>query len=107
MLFSLFAFISIDLKANAIVVGYFVQLPGCGVTTFALRAIFDVKGAYVRQKTWWDFLSGIFRLIKDIPWVGDVISGHSPLVYLGIVLVIALQFYLFNKCIRLPPALRR
>lgn len=97
MLFSaLFAFISINLKANAIVVGISLNFLAAGVTTFALRAIFDVKGAYYDKDMVglpkWDI-----PLIKDIPWVGDVISGHSPLVYLGIVLVIALQFYLFKS----------
>src|SRR6478609_8410289 len=97
MLFSaLFAFISINLKANAIVVGISLNFLAAGLTTFALRAIFDVKGAYydkdMKGLPKWDI-----PLIKDIPWVGDVISGHSPLIYLGILIVIGLQFYLFKS----------
>ncbi|MBR2565830.1 MAG: ABC transporter permease [Paenibacillus sp.] len=97
MLFSaLFAFISINLKANAIVVGISLNFLAAGLTTFALRAIFDVKGAYYDKDMVglpkWDI-----PLIQDIPWVGTVFSGHSPLVYLGIIIVIALQFYLFKS----------
>lgn len=70
MLFSaLFAFISINLKANAIVVGISLNFLAAGLTTFALRAIFDVKGAYYDKNMVglpkWDI-----PLIKDIPgWV--------------------------------------
>lgn len=97
VLFSaMFAFISLNLKANAIVVGISLNFLAAGLTTFALRAIFDVKGAYYDKNMVglpkWDI-----PLIQDIPWVGTVFSGHSPLVYLGIVLAIVLQWYLFKS----------
>lgn len=90
-----FAFVSIHLKANEIVVGLSINFLAAGLTTFSLRAIFDVKGAYYDKDMIglpkWDI-----PFIQDIPWLGDVISGHSPLVYLAFILVFALHFYLFK-----------
>ncbi|MGF7046880.1 simple sugar transport system permease protein [Paenibacillus sp. DS2015] len=96
MLFSLiFGYISINLKANVIVVGISLNFLAAGLTTFLLRAIFDVKGAYYDNNMVglpkWDI-----PFIKDIPWLGDVISGQSPLVYIGLILVFVLQFFLFK-----------
>lgn len=96
LLFSvLFGFMSIHLKANVIVVGIALNFLALGLTTFSLRAIFDVKGAYYNKDMIglpkWDI-----PLLKDIPWLGEVLSGHSPLVYLSIILVIVLQLFLFK-----------
>lgn len=91
----LFAYLSIHLKANVIVVGVALNFLALGLTTFALRAIFDVKGAYFNKD-----MIGLPKwnipLLQDIPWLGKVLSGHSPLVYLSILLVIGLQFFLFK-----------
>lgn len=90
-----FAYVSINLRANEIVVGLSINFLAAGLTTFSLRAIFDVKGAYYDKDMIglpkWDI-----PFIQDIPWLGDVISGHSPLVYLAFILVFALHFYLFK-----------
>lgn len=96
LLFSvLFGYMSIQLKANVIVVGIALNFLALGLTTFSLRAIFDVKGAYYNKDMVglpkWDI-----PVLKDIPWLGDVLSGHSPLVYLSVFLVIVLQLFLFK-----------
>lgn len=91
----LFAFVSIHLKANEIVVGISMNFLALGLTAFLLRAIFKVKGAYSDSN-----MVGLPELhipiIKDIPVVGDILSGHSPLVYLTFVIVIVMHFYLFR-----------
>lgn len=96
MAFSMiFAYMSINLKANVIVVGISLNFLALGLTTFLLRAIFDVKGAYYNKD-----MIGLPKweipVIKDIPWLGDVLSGHSPLVYLAFIIVIGLQLFLFK-----------
>lgn len=96
MVFSLiFAYLSIHLQANVIVVGIAINFLALGLTTFGLRTIFDVKGAFYDRN-----MTGLPRwdipVIKDIPWLGDMLSGHTPLVYLAIVLVILLHIYLFK-----------
>ncbi|BFT73563.1 MULTISPECIES: ABC transporter permease [Paenibacillus] len=97
MLFSLiFAYISIHLQANVIVVGISFNFLALGLTAFSLRAIFHVKGAFYDKNMIglpkWDI-----PFIKDIPVVGDIISGHSPLVYLAFILVFVLQYFLFKS----------
>lgn len=96
LLFSvIFGYMSIHLKANVIVVGIALNFLALGLTTFSLRAVFNVKGAYYNKDMVglpkWDI-----PLLKDIPWLGDVLSGHSPLVYLSLILVVVLQWFLFK-----------
>src|SRR5690606_14897396 len=96
LLFSLlFAYMSINLQANVIVVGIALNFLAIGLTTFALRAIFNVKGAYYDKD-----MKGLPKLdipiIEDIPWLGDVISGQSVLVYAAILIVIVLQIFFYK-----------
>ncbi|MHA6485055.1 ABC transporter permease [Paenibacillus sp. strain BS8-2] len=91
----LFAFMSIHLQANVIVVGIALNFLALGLTTFSLRAIFDVKGAYY-DKNMLGLPKLDIPLIQDIPWLGYVLSGHSILVYLSILIVAALHYYLFK-----------
>lgn len=93
VLFSLlFAYMTIGLRANEIVVGVAINFLGLGLTTFALRAVFDVKGAFYDKD-----MAGLpqwqIPLIKDIPVLGDIISGHSPLVYFAFLAAVLLHFF--------------
>src|SRR5690606_20031983 len=78
----IFGYLSIHLQANAIIVGVAINFLATGLTAFLLYAVFNVKGQYYDSK-----MVGLPKweipLIKDIPGVGDVLSGHSPLVYLA------------------------
>lgn len=96
VLFSLlFAYMTIGLKANEIVVGVAINFLALGLTTFALRAIFGVKGAFYDKE-----MAGLPKLdipiIKDIPVLGDVFSGHSPLVYLAFIAAILLFLFFYR-----------
>jgi ABC-type uncharacterized transport system permease subunit len=96
MLFSfLFAYLSIQLKANVIVVGIAMNLLAAGLTTFSLRAIFDVKGAFYDSK-----MVGLPKwnlpLIEDIPVIGPIVSGHSPLVYLAFIIAGCMWYYFYR-----------
>lgn len=88
----LFGFMTIKMKANEIVVGVAINFLGLGLTTFFLRTIFHVKGAYYNKD-----MEGLphwkIPVFEKIPFLGDVFSGHSPLVYLAIIL--AILFYVF------------
>ncbi|KQL46695.1 sugar ABC transporter permease [Brevibacillus choshinensis] len=96
VLFSLlFAYMTIGLKANEIVVGVAINFLALGLTTFALRAIFGVKGAFYDKE-----MAGLPKLdipvIKDIPVLGDIFSGHSPLVYLAFIAAILLYLFFYR-----------
>jgi len=91
----LFAVLTVHLNANVIVVGLAFNFLAAGLTAYGLFAVFGVKGSFYDRN-----MEGLPRwnlpLAEDIPFVGDVLSGHSPLVYLAFVLAFALQFYLFR-----------
>ena len=96
LLFSLlFAYMSINLRSNVIVVGIALNFLAAGITTFSLRAIFNVKGAYYDKN-----MVGLPKLdipiINEIPWIKDVFSGQSILVYASLIIVFLLQFYLYK-----------
>ncbi|QGQ95607.1 ABC transporter permease [Paenibacillus psychroresistens] len=96
VLFSLvFAYISIHLQANVIIVGISFNFLALGLTAFCLRAFFHVKGAFYDKDMVglpkWDI-----PLIKDIPVLGGIVSGHTPLIYLAFLLVFALHYFFFK-----------
>ncbi|WP_053362297.1 ABC transporter permease [Bacillus sp. FJAT-27251] len=91
----LFGYATIHLKSNPIVAGIAINFLMLGLTTFALRAIFDVKGAYYNKD-----MSGLPKVdipfVEDIPVVGQLISGHSPLVYAAFLAAILLYVFLYR-----------
>ncbi|MEK8128172.1 ABC transporter permease [Paenibacillus filicis] len=97
LLFSLiFAFMSIQLQANVIIVGISFNFLALGLTAFCLQAIFKVKGAFY-DKNMVGLPKWNIPVIQDIPVVGGIVSGHSPLVYLAFVLVVVLHYFLFRS----------
>ncbi|WP_309119955.1 ABC transporter permease [Paenibacillus sp.] len=91
----LFAYLSVHLQANAIIVGIAINFLALGLTAFALFVIFGNKGQYYDPN-----MKGLpvwhIPVVKDIPVLGDLLSGHSPLVYLAFLLAIALQYVVYR-----------
>lgn len=91
----LFAYITIGLQANAIVAGIGINFLALGLTTFSLRAIFDVKGAFYDQNM--AKLPTInIPVIEDLPVLGPLVSGHSPLVYFAFLAAILLYVFFYK-----------
>ena len=90
-----FAYLSINLKANVIVVGIAMNALAAGLSTFSLRALFDVKGAFYDKE-----MAGLPKwdipVIEDIPVLGPVFSGHTPLVYLAFVIAGVMWYYFYR-----------
>jgi len=93
----LFGTMTIRLRANEIIVGVAINFLALGLTTFALRAIFGVKGAFYDND-----MAGLpqwqIPVLHDIPVLGPMVSGHSPLVYLAFAAALALSFF-FNRTV--------
>ncbi|MED1785523.1 ABC transporter permease [Brevibacillus fortis] len=91
----LFAYMTIKLRANEIVVGVAINFLALGLTTFALRAIFGVKGAFYDKD-----MAGLptveIPIIHDIPVIGGIVSGHSPLVYFAFLAAILLYVFFYR-----------
>jgi len=78
----LFAIINLELKANVIIVGLAMNIFAGGLTNYLLVAMLDSTGFYQS-----DLIIGFqtvqIPFIKDIPVLGDLLSGHFPLVYIA------------------------
>jgi simple sugar transport system permease protein len=101
MLFSLLlAFFVVTLKGDAIVIGIAMNMLASGLTTYLLRQLFGVRGQFADPRV--VGLEGLeIPIIKDIPILGDVFSGHSWVVYLSWLLVIVVYYMLFRHVLGL------
>ncbi|HZJ02163.1 MAG TPA: ABC transporter permease [Thermoleophilia bacterium] len=99
MLFSLLHGVgSIHLRADQVVIGAALNILALGGTGFLTQAIFGVAGASPRVGSF-DPVP-IPGLVK-IPFLGQVLFNHTPIVYMAIVIAIAGQFILFRTPIGL------
>ena len=90
-----FAVLHLELKANPIIVGLAMNIVAIGMTNYFLTALLDVYGVY---KT--DLIVGFSEVeipfIHQIPILGDLISGHFPLVYISFVSVYIVYLVLYK-----------
>lgn len=96
----IFAFMSVSLKGDVIVLGIATNLLASGLTAFLLRAIFHVQGAFQDPR-----LVGLgninIPILQDIPILGPLLSGHTILVYLSLVLLGLVSLMLFHTSLGL------
>jgi len=92
LIFILFAVV---LKMDEFITGIGLNLFTVGLTTYMLRQIFKVKGAFTSP----DIVS-IPKIdipwIKDLPVVGDILSGHNLIVYLTVLATIFVSYVVFK-----------
>ena len=85
----------VTLGGDAIVLGVAINLLAVGLTSFLIRTVFGTRGTFSDPA-----LQGLdaihIPLIQDIPFVGRVLSGHSALVYLSWLAVVALAVLLYR-----------
>ncbi|MDQ4077464.1 MAG: ABC transporter permease, partial [Chloroflexota bacterium] len=95
VLAAIFAFLAITLRGDVIVLGIAINLLASGLTVFLLRSLFGVKGAFTDPR-----VEGLAIIhipgLERIPVLGPLLSGHSWIVYLSLLLVIALHLLLFR-----------
>jgi simple sugar transport system permease protein len=91
----IFIFFAVTLKTDEFVTGIALNLFALGATTYLLRQIFSVKGAFAN--------AGIIPiprlhipLIKDIPFLGNILSGQNILVYVTLAAVMVCAFVIFK-----------
>jgi len=82
----LLALVVLKLRANLIVAGLALNLLVLGLTRYLLQLLFATRGAFAPE-----MLPGLGTVdvpaLRGIPVLGDIILGHSPLVYLSWVLM--------------------
>ena len=96
----IFAYLAISLRGNMIVLGIATNLLASGMTVFLLRSMFGVKGAFSDPRI---AGLGVIRipLVDSIPVLGQLLSGHSWVVYFSWLLVVAIYFLLFRHALGL------
>lgn len=90
-----FALFVVKLKADEFVIGTTVNIFAGGVTVYLLRSVFNQVGTWVSKD-----IKGLapidIPILKDIPVIGEILSGYSLFVYLSWVFVILVWFFLYR-----------
>lgn len=90
-----FAVLHLELHANPIIVGLAMNIFAVGMTNYLLTALLNVYGVY---KT--DLIVGFgvvnIPVIQSIPILGELISGHFPLVYFAFLSVYIVYLVLYK-----------
>lgn len=90
-----FALFVVKLKSDEFIIGMTINTFAGGLTVFMLRSVYGKVG------TWTDAnIKGLapieIPLIKDIPVLGDILSGYSLFVYLSWLFVILVWIFLYR-----------
>ena len=90
-----YAVVVVDLGGDAIVAGLALNLLALGLTTYLIKPVFGVQGSFYDPAM--EGLPDIhIAFIEDLPVLGTLLSGYSPLVYLAFALAFVLQVWLFR-----------
>jgi simple sugar transport system permease protein len=92
LIFTLFA---VYLKTDEFVTGIALNLFALGATTYLLRQIFSVKGAFASSEivalpNWH------IPIIDKIPILGELLSGYPFLLYITFLIAILVEFHIFK-----------
>jgi simple sugar transport system permease protein len=91
----IFALLHLELKANAIIVGLAMNIFAAGMTNYLLVELLGATGVYQS-----DLIIGFKEIqipfIQDIPFLGELVSGHYPLVYVAFLSVWVVYLILYK-----------
>jgi simple sugar transport system permease protein len=86
---ALFGFVTLVLAANQVATGLALTLLGLGLSGLIGDPFAGEAGTKIDQIH--------IPLLSDIPFVGSIIFGQDPLVYLAVALAIAVSWFLFHS----------
>ena len=89
------AFFHVKMKAPSNLTGVAINLFASGFTVFLCAVLAGDKGSTSKLQSL-TFPTIDIPLIKDIPFLGDVISGHNLLTYLAFLFVIGLYIFIYK-----------
>lgn len=91
----IFAIIHLEMKANEIIVGLAMNIFAGGMTNFLLVAMLGATGFYQS-----DLIKGFSQVdvpvLKNIPVLNELLSGHFPLVYFSFLFVLIVYILLYR-----------
>jgi len=91
----LIAFMTITLYANQAIVGVVFNILGAGLTGFVFRVIYGVRTTTAPPRAV-GFEPLAIPVLKDLPFIGEILFQQSPLVYVAIILVPLSAIFLFR-----------
>lgn len=91
----LFGLVIITFHANQIISGIAINLLCLGLTSYLLRAIFDVQGS-IRALDIQKLSPVHFPGLDQIPVIGPALNNQSIITYLSFAFVIIIQIFLFK-----------
>ncbi|KPL78812.1 ABC transporter permease [Ornatilinea apprima] len=91
----IFILFSVVLKTDEFVTGIGLNLFALGATTYLLRQIFQVKGAFSGPGIV-SIPSVDIPLLKDIPFLGEILSGQNLVVYLALLATVVISYLVFK-----------
>jgi simple sugar transport system permease protein len=92
---TLFGIFSLKFRAHIILMGVAINAFAVALTVYLLRAMFNVAGAFSDPGIV-GFKAIHIPIIKDIPVIGDLLSGYTPIVYITWFLIIAMHIMLYK-----------
>lgn len=92
---AVFAYFHLVLKANNVLCGTAVNTMASGLTVFVLQLATGEKGNSSSLKSF-TFPNVDIPVVKDIPVVGSILSGHNALTYFALFMVAAIWFFLYK-----------
>lgn len=95
MISMIFAFFHLVLKANNVLCGTAINTLASGLTVFVLQMITGEKGTSASIKSY-SYPEIHIPFLKDIPILGQILSGHNLLTYLAVLLLFVVMFLLFK-----------
>ena len=95
LLSCLFGYVTISLKSEPVLAGIALNTLASGLTIFVIYYATGEKGSTQSLNS--PTVANVqIPLLKEIPILGDIFSGHSVLTYLGILITILLAFLIYK-----------
>lgn len=93
ILAAIIAILSVYCNGDQVVIGIGLNLFGPGLSYLLMFKIWGSRGT----SPWLPGFSGIeLPIIKDIPFIGDILSGYNPFIYICIILTIFMHYVLYH-----------
>lgn len=95
LLITVYAVFIIELKVQPVICAISIITLASGLTRYLLNPIFGVSGRYVLPATL-ALPTVQLAWLEKLPVLGPILNGHSPLVYLSLLLPFVMNFVLYR-----------